>query len=60
VILFTTLLQGVLINYLNALLFVSLFWLCLFHLCPIHCPLLFVFVRCAVSVIGLLAVDLAH
>jgi hypothetical protein len=27
---------------------------------PVHCPLLFVFVRCAVSVIGHFAVDSAY
>jgi hypothetical protein len=57
---FTTLLQGVLITYLSILLFVCRFWLCLFHLCPVHCPLLFVLVCCTVSVIGHLAVDSAH
>jgi hypothetical protein len=29
-------------------------------LCPVHCSLLYVFVCCAVSVIGHLAVDSAH
>jgi hypothetical protein len=58
---FTTLLQGVLINYLSIFyLFIRLFWLCLLYLCPVHCPLLFVFVCCAVSVIGHLAVDSAY
>jgi hypothetical protein len=56
----TTLLQGVLINNLSIPLFVCLFWLCWFHLSPVHCPLLFVFVCCAVSVIGHLAVGSAH
>jgi hypothetical protein len=46
-------------NYLSNF-FICLFWLCLFHLCPVYCPLLFVFVCCAVSVIGHLAVDWAH
>ena len=46
-----------LINYLSMLFFVLYE---LFHMCPVCCPLLFVFVCCAVSVIGHLAVDLAH
>jgi hypothetical protein len=32
----------------------------LFYFCFVYCPLLFVFVCCAVSVIGHLAVDWAH
>jgi hypothetical protein len=32
----------------------------LFYFCFIYCPLLFMSVCCAVSVIGLLAVDSAH
>jgi hypothetical protein len=60
-VIFITLFQGVLINYLSKLLFVCLFvLLCLFYLCPVHCPLLFVSVCCAASVIGLLSVDSAH
>jgi hypothetical protein len=42
------------------LLLLLLFWLYLFHLCPVHCPLFFVFVCCAVFLIGHLAVDSAH
>jgi hypothetical protein len=46
--------------------YVCMYVLCLFvlvvsfHLCPVHCPLLFVFICCAVSVVGHLAVDSAH
>jgi hypothetical protein len=49
--------NNIIINYLSNF---CLFWMCLFHLCHVHCSLLFVFVCCAVSVIGLLAVDSAH
>ena len=35
------------------------FYLCLFHTCVVYCSLLFVFVRCAVSRIGHLAVESA-
>jgi hypothetical protein len=37
-----------------------LLYLCLFHSCLVYCPLLFVFVCCALSVIGHLTVDSAH
>jgi hypothetical protein len=47
-------------NLTVLLLFICLFWLSLFHFCPVYCPLLFVFVCCAVSVIGHLAVDSAR
>jgi len=32
----------------------------MFHMYHVYCPLLFLFVRCAVSVIGHLAVDTAR
>jgi hypothetical protein len=40
--------------------YLSIFFVCLFHLCIVHCPFLFVPVCCAVSVIGHVAVDFAH
>jgi hypothetical protein len=33
--------------------------LLVFHMCALYCPLLFMFVRCAVTVIGHLAADSA-
>jgi hypothetical protein len=42
------------------ILLVYFLFVCLFWLCPVHCPLLFVFVCCAVSVIGRLVVDSTH
>jgi hypothetical protein len=41
-------------NYLRVLLFVS------FVKCSTYCPLLFVFIYCAVSIMGHLAVESAH
>jgi len=45
---------------MQLMIYVFCYLLYLFHMYPVLCPLLFVFLYCAVSVIGYLTVDSAH